>query len=111
MAVVGEIAVTVVEIVEADADLLEIIGRLSAIGGHAHLLHGGQQQRDKHGDDRDHDQQFDQRKTAAPEPGMPNGCHGVDLLKKNIDEHNENETLWAGPAAFSDALVAGCCPP
>ena len=47
--------------VQGEADLLEVVGAFHAGGGLPHLLDGGQQQPDQHGDDRDHHQQLDQR--------------------------------------------------
>jgi hypothetical protein len=54
---------------ERQPDLLEIIGADHAVGGVADLPHGGQQQRDQHADDGNHDQQFDQRER----PGSARG--------------------------------------
>ena len=45
-----------------DANLVEIIGARHAVGCLADLLDRRQQQADQNCDDRDHDQQFDQRK-------------------------------------------------
>ena len=48
--------VDVVVVVDRQAKLLEIVGALDPPGGLAGRLHGGQQQRDQYGDDRDHHQ-------------------------------------------------------
>ena len=45
-----------VVVVDAQADLLEIVDALGAACGLAGRLHGGQQQGDQHRDDRDDDQ-------------------------------------------------------
>jgi hypothetical protein len=47
--------------VDAEADLLEVVGALRPRGGLADLLDGGQQEADEDGDDGDHHQQLDQR--------------------------------------------------
>jgi hypothetical protein len=49
-----------VEIVDREADLLEIVRALHAGGGIADLLDRGQQQADQDGDDCDDDEQLDQ---------------------------------------------------
>jgi len=55
----------VVEGVGRQPDLLEVVDRLGAGGGVAHLLHRRQQQADEDGDDRYHHQQLYQREGAA----------------------------------------------
>jgi hypothetical protein len=45
--------------------LLQVVGALGAAGRFAGRLHGGQKQRHEDADDGDHDQQFDQRKSAS----------------------------------------------
>ena len=57
-----EEAARVVEVMQGEADLLQVVFALDAIGGLAHLLHGRQQQADEHGNDGNHHQQFDQSK-------------------------------------------------
>jgi len=54
--------------VHGEAELLQVVGATDAVGGLAHLLHGRQQQADQDRDDRDHHQQFDQRKPVANSP-------------------------------------------
>ena len=49
---------------EGQAELLQVVGALNPAGGLARRLHGGQQQRDQHGDDGDDHQQLDQRETS-----------------------------------------------
>src|SRR5262249_37254034 len=44
---------------------LEIVLALTATGGLAGRLHGGQQQCDEHADDRDDHEQFDERKPVS----------------------------------------------
>jgi hypothetical protein len=51
--------------VHGQADLLEIVAALRPPGRFAGGLHGRQQQTNQDADDRDHDQQLDQRKTAG----------------------------------------------
>ena len=55
----------VVIIVQRQADLLEVVRTAHAIGGLAHLLHGGEEQTNQDGDDGNHDQQFDEREAAS----------------------------------------------
>jgi hypothetical protein len=49
----------VLVLVESEAELFEVVGAAHAIGGFAHLLHGGKKQSQQHGDDGDDDEQFD----------------------------------------------------
>src|SRR5207249_1723110 len=65
-AVVREELVGVVEVVHRQPDLLEVVARLHAGGGLAHLLHCGQQQADQDGNDGNHHQQFDEREGGSP---------------------------------------------
>jgi hypothetical protein len=59
-----------VVVLQAEAQLLQVIDALIPPGGLAGGLHGREQQGDQYGDDGDHDQQFDQRETAqAPTRG------------------------------------------
>jgi len=55
-------------IVDCQAQLLHVVGALGASGCFSRRLHGRQQQRDQNRDDGDHDQQLDQRETAAARP-------------------------------------------
>ena len=57
--------VDVVEVVQGDAELLQVVDALRAAGRLARRLHGRQQQGDQDGDDRDHHQQLDQRETMT----------------------------------------------
>src|SRR6185312_9923138 len=52
-------------ILQAKADLLEIVLTLRTSRRFAHFLHGRQQQADQDGDDRDNDQQFDQSESGV----------------------------------------------
>ena len=54
-----KITLSVVELVNRDAKLMQIIDAMRPPCGLAGRLHGRQQQRDQHADDRDHDQQLD----------------------------------------------------
>jgi len=51
-------------VVHGQPQLLEVVRALGSPGRFARRLHGGQEQRDQDGNDRDHDQQFDQSKSA-----------------------------------------------
>jgi len=51
--------------VAGDGELLEVVAALRPCGGFAHLLDGGQQEADEHGDDGDDHQQLDQRERHA----------------------------------------------
>ena len=55
----------VVMVLHRDADLLEIVLALRAARRFAGRLNRRQQQGDQDADDRDHDQQFDERKARA----------------------------------------------
>src|SRR5216683_4824528 len=57
-------------------ELFEVVGAFHAVGGFAHLLHGRQQKANQNGDDRDHDEQLDQRKSSMTQPGN----HNLDSL-------------------------------
>ena len=52
-------------VLERHADLDEVVEALRPPRGLAGRLHGREQQRDQHGDDRDHDQQLDQGEAGA----------------------------------------------
>jgi hypothetical protein len=56
--------------VDGQADLLEVVGALHAVGRLAHLLHGGQEQADQDGDDGNHHQQLDQGKSRPFSHGL-----------------------------------------
>ena len=47
------------------ANLLHLIGATGTIGSLTGRLHGGQEQTDQRGDDRDHHQQFDEREASS----------------------------------------------
>ena len=61
---VGQLAVSVVEIVQGQADLFQVVLTSGPVSRLAHLLHSGQQQADEHGDDSNHHQQLDEGKTV-----------------------------------------------
>ena len=65
-----ENSVHVVVAVQGQTDLLEIVLTLDAVGRFAHLLHGGHEQGDQHGDDGDDHQQLDQGESAASVLGV-----------------------------------------
>src|SRR5690606_36146721 len=58
-------AVGVVIVVHRDAQLLEIVSALRSAGRLTGLLHRREQKGDQHRDNRDHDQQFNQRKATT----------------------------------------------
>ena len=61
----GKQSLTLVVVVQRQADLLQVVDALGPPGRLARRLHGGQEQGDQHGDDGDDDQQLDQRESAA----------------------------------------------
>ncbi len=65
-------------VVDAETDLLEVVGALTAAGRFARRLHGGQQQCDEDADDRNHHQQLDQSETAK------SGSHGKFPFKRRF---------------------------
>jgi hypothetical protein len=69
-------AIDIMVIVQGEADLLEVVDALGASGGLAGRLDGGQQQRDQHGDDRNHDQELDQ--------GECTSSHGLNPPRKGL---------------------------
>jgi hypothetical protein len=60
-----------VVVVHPQADLLHVVGALGAAGRLPRRLHGGQEQRDQHCNDGNHDQELDQREANATKP------HGI----------------------------------
>ena len=72
-----QLLVGLLVLVQADADLLEVVLAVRRGRGLADLLDGGQQQADQHGDDGDHHQQLDQREAAAR-------WHGKGLLRGQV---------------------------
>ncbi len=62
LAGVRQLGVRALEIVDGQADLLQVVLASAAGGGVADLLDRGEEQADQDRDDRDHDQQLDQRK-------------------------------------------------
>ncbi len=63
-----QVRVRALEVQRRQADLLEVVDALGAPGRLAGRLHRRQQERDQHGDDRDHHQQLDQRETTRASP-------------------------------------------
>ena len=51
-------------VVHGQADLFEVVGALDPAGGLAGRLNGRQQKSDQHGDNRDHDEKFNQREAS-----------------------------------------------
>jgi hypothetical protein len=56
-------------VVERQAQLLQVVGASHTVGGFANLLHGGKEQTDQNCDDGDYHQQFNQGKTLPIIPG------------------------------------------
>src|SRR5262249_23738965 len=63
----------VVVVVDGQADLVQVVGALDAVGRRPHALDGGQQEADEDGDDGDDDEQLDQREAPALAHGFPPG--------------------------------------
>src|SRR5262245_21920117 len=61
-----ECVVRRVVVVQAEADLLEIVGALHPVGGLPDLLNGREKQADQDRDDGDDDEEFDERKPWRP---------------------------------------------
>src|SRR5262249_17407591 len=57
-------ALGVMVAVHGQPELLQVVGALNAGCRRAHLLDGGYEQADEHGDDGDHHQQLDQREAV-----------------------------------------------
>src|SRR5579871_2574574 len=68
------------------SQLLEAFLAAGASSGIAHFLHGGQQQPDQDGDDRDHHQQFDER-----EAHLLTNDTNHDLLLKKLSKKNRKQ--------------------
>jgi hypothetical protein len=51
--------------VEAEADLMQVVGTLDPASRIAHLLDRGQEERQENCDDGDDDQEFDERETPS----------------------------------------------
>ena len=73
----GEEALCRMVVLEAEAELLDVVGTLRAPGRLAGRLDGREQQADEHADDGDHHQQFHERE-AAPHgrSASPGGAMG-----------------------------------
>jgi hypothetical protein len=56
----GKRPVSVVVVVTGQADLLEVVGAVDAVGGRADLLDGGEQHGDENADDGDHHQKLNE---------------------------------------------------
>jgi len=70
------------EAVHCDANLLEIVHALRAIGRFARFLHGGHQERNENGNDRDHDQQFDERERETIRVAVSHGTIPSPVLRE-----------------------------
>ena len=85
----GEPQVSVMIAVHGDSQLLEVVLALSATSGFACLLNGRQQQGNQNGDNRNHDQQFDQRKTAVTIRSRHDGKLPKQDLRKTAQSRRE----------------------
>ena len=73
-------------VVDGQADLLHVVRALAAAGRLAGRLHGGQQKRDQHADNGDHDQQLNERKAGAfPTHGKPPDQMGRNGMEEDGD--------------------------
>src|SRR5205807_1528611 len=81
------------------ADLLEIVFATQQIGRLANFLHGRQQQRQQHADDRDHHQQFDQTEC------LPVSAH--DCLRRPLC-HFKAQHQEINPVVWLDRLFVIC---
>jgi len=70
------------EVMQCQADLLQIVLALRSCRCFPDLLHGRNQQGDEDRDNRDHDQQFDQGETAAG--GRSRARHDALLSRKGM---------------------------
>src|SRR2546430_11554570 len=78
--------VSALEVQDRDADLLEIVLTLGAVGRLTHLLDGWQQEPDEHSDDGDYDQELDQRETDR-------SSHGT----RDHGRHSDEQRIRGGP--------------
>src|SRR5262249_57831494 len=106
--------VDVVVAVAGQAQLLEVVGALQPRGGLAHLLDGGQQEADEHGDDGDHHQQLDQREGGA---ASAEGRHGQSPAQvtgekgnRTVTERKADAKGRARPAAYRRAALLAPLP-
>jgi hypothetical protein len=88
-------------VVHRQSDLLEMVAALGAAGRLPRLLHRRQQQRDEDADDGDHDQQFDQGKSAMSIMRF-RSCHGAHLSISRVPSQE-----IAGHAAANDVGSIG----
>src|SRR5262245_47671326 len=78
------------------AELLEVVGALHAVGGLAHLLHRREQEADEDGDDGDHHQQLNQREGAPAGVGV-RAKHETNPPQKECSLHwPRSPGTWAG---------------
>jgi hypothetical protein len=75
-------------VVGCEPKLFQVVFALRAAGGFTSLLHSGQQQCNQNGDDRDHHQQFDQRKTT---PIRPKYGARIPFHEKLLQKEKKNQ--------------------
>jgi hypothetical protein len=68
------------EVLDRDPDLPHVVAALRPPGSLTRPLHRRQEQADERGDDRDHNEQFDERKAfRRRRAGLPPACSGKPL--------------------------------
>src|SRR5262249_18861967 len=83
-----EAEVAIMEVVDGQSELLEVVGAFEPVGGLAHLLDGGQEQANQHGNDGNHHQQLDEREAAAP------GGSSYSHVTPPLPEEKEKDPCW-----------------
>jgi hypothetical protein len=68
-------------VVQAQADLLEVVGALHPVGGRPHFLHRRQQQGDQDTDNGNDDEELDEGEAQAPVPR-----HGASVMGVLVPE-------------------------
>src|SRR5579871_394915 len=99
----------VFEVENGDADLLEVVRAFGAVGRLPHLLHGWQQEPDKHGDDGDYYQELDQRKAARPFLGTRDHWRHSDEEGLRENHYLSPEALPRKESFSSSAATSSFC--
>src|SRR5262245_35753136 len=92
------------EVMDAEADLLEVVGTLGAVGRLPHLLHRRQEQGDQDANDGNDHQQLDEGEAAASGPELR---HGLYLRRMKGEIHS---CAVATPLAVPGGGVPRWCP-
>src|SRR2546426_7336221 len=77
-----------------EGQLLQVVGAFDAVGGLAELLHGWEEQRDQHGDNRNDHQQLENSESAAGNAFRTD--HGSCLRHVKSIQSTENRVSSAG---------------